>query len=86
MGRSRSVFAVSSTNLTTQRLVPYLLIKIDRATGLSYNESDYLPMTSVAGDFYDFLVLDEKHLGILIADVSGHGLPSALIASMLQTP
>ena len=42
-------------------------------------------MSSVAGDFYDFLVIDEKHVGILIADVSGHGLPSALIASMLQT-
>jgi phosphoserine phosphatase RsbU/P len=44
----------------------------------------YMPMTSVAGDFYDFIIVDEKHLGILIADVSGHGLPSALIASMLQ--
>ena len=44
----------------------------------------YIPMTSVAGDFYDFIVVDEKHLGILIADVSGHGLPAALIASMLQ--
>jgi phosphoserine phosphatase RsbU/P len=44
----------------------------------------YIPMTSVAGDFYDFILVDEKHLGILIADVSGHGLPAALIASMLQ--
>jgi len=44
----------------------------------------YLPMTSVAGDFYDFITIDDSHLGILIADVSGHGLPSALIASMLQ--
>jgi sigma-B regulation protein RsbU (phosphoserine phosphatase) len=44
----------------------------------------YMPMTSVAGDFYDFIIVDEKRLGILIADVSGHGLPSALIASMLQ--
>src|SRR5580765_4508977 len=44
----------------------------------------YLPMTSVAGDFYDFIVVDEKRIGILVADVSGHGLPSALIASMLQ--
>jgi len=44
----------------------------------------YLPMTSVAGDFYDFIQVDDKHIGILIADVSGHGLPSALIASMLQ--
>ena len=45
----------------------------------------YLQMHSVAGDFYDFLVVDDKHLGILIADVSGHGLPSALIASMLRS-
>ena len=44
----------------------------------------YIPMTSVAGDFYDFIVVDDSHLGILIADVSGHGLPAALIASMLQ--
>jgi serine phosphatase RsbU (regulator of sigma subunit) len=43
----------------------------------------YAPAGSVAGDFYD--VLSDGHgLGILIADVSGHGLPSALIASMLQ--
>jgi serine phosphatase RsbU (regulator of sigma subunit) len=44
----------------------------------------YVPMGSVAGDFYDFIVVDEQHVGILIADVSGHGLPAALIASMLQ--
>ena len=44
----------------------------------------YLPMTSVAGDFYDFIVVDEKHIGILVADVSGHGMPAALIASMLK--
>ena len=44
----------------------------------------YIPMTSVAGDFYDFIVVDEKHIGILIADVSGHGMPAALIASMLK--
>ena len=44
----------------------------------------YVPMSSVAGDFYDFIVLDPQHVGILVADVSGHGLPAALIASMLQ--
>jgi len=44
----------------------------------------YIPMSSVAGDFYDFIVVDEKHLGILVADVSGHGMPAALIASMLK--
>jgi serine phosphatase RsbU (regulator of sigma subunit) len=41
-------------------------------------------MTSVGGDFYDFIRVGDKQLGILIADVSGHGLSSALIASMLQ--
>jgi phosphoserine phosphatase RsbU/P len=46
--------------------------------------ASYIPMTSVAGDFYDFIIVDDKHVGILVADVSGHGLPSALIASMLQ--
>jgi phosphoserine phosphatase RsbU/P len=44
----------------------------------------YVPMTQVAGDFYDFIVVDEKHVGILVADVSGHGMPAALIASMLK--
>jgi serine phosphatase RsbU (regulator of sigma subunit) len=44
----------------------------------------YIPMTAVAGDFYDFIVVDDTHLGILVADVSGHGMPSALIASMLK--
>ena len=44
----------------------------------------YVPMTSVAGDFYDFLVTDAQQTGILIADVSGHGVPAALIASMVK--
>jgi serine phosphatase RsbU (regulator of sigma subunit) len=44
----------------------------------------YIPMNAVAGDFYDYLVVDDKHVGILIADVSGHGMPAALIASMLK--
>ena len=44
----------------------------------------YLPMTSLAGDYYDFVIVDEKRLGVLIADVTGHGLPAALIASMLK--
>jgi serine phosphatase RsbU (regulator of sigma subunit) len=44
----------------------------------------YIPMASVAGDFYDFIVVDDKHIGILVADVSGHGMPAALVASMLK--
>jgi sigma-B regulation protein RsbU (phosphoserine phosphatase) len=38
----------------------------------------------VAGDFYDFIVGDDRQAGLLIADVSGHGVPAALIASMVK--
>ncbi len=44
----------------------------------------YVPMTSVAGDFYDFIVANDRQAGLLIADVSGHGVPAALIASMVK--
>jgi sigma-B regulation protein RsbU (phosphoserine phosphatase) len=47
-------------------------------------ETVYTPATEVGGDFYDFLVVDDDHLGILVADVSGHGVPAALVASMLK--
>ena len=44
----------------------------------------YQPMTAVAGDFYDFVEIDDKRLGVLVADVSGHGVPAAMIASMVK--
>lgn len=44
----------------------------------------YVPMTAVAGDFYDFMIMDRDRIGILLADVSGHGVPAALIASMVK--
>lgn len=44
----------------------------------------YVPMTAVAGDFYDFLITSPQQAGLLIADVSGHGVPAALIASMVK--
>jgi phosphoserine phosphatase RsbU/P len=44
----------------------------------------YVPMSAVAGDFYDFLLVDDRRLGVLVADVTGHGIPAALIASMLK--
>jgi sigma-B regulation protein RsbU (phosphoserine phosphatase) len=44
----------------------------------------YQPMTAVAGDFYDFLTPSDDLLTILVADVSGHGVPAALVACMLK--
>ena len=44
----------------------------------------YHPMTAVAGDFYDFIPVDQNRTGFLVADVTGHGVPAALIASMIK--
>lgn len=44
----------------------------------------YQPMTAVAGDFYEFVPVDGKQVGFLVADVTGHGVPAALIASMIK--
>ena len=44
----------------------------------------YQPMTAVAGDFYQFVRSNNNHLGILVADVSGHGVPAALVSSMIK--
>jgi phosphoserine phosphatase RsbU/P len=44
----------------------------------------YAPMADVAGDFYDFVVAGPAGLGIVVADVAGHGVPAALVASMVK--
>ena len=44
----------------------------------------YVPADSVAGDFYDFLPVNGRGLTVVVADVSGHGVPAALIASMIK--
>jgi len=36
------------------------------------------PAKEVGGDFYDYFLLDEDHLGMVMADVSGKGVPAAL--------
>ena len=40
------------------------------------------PAKEVGGDFYDFFFIDEEHLGLVIADVSGKGVPAALFMMM----
>lgn len=36
------------------------------------------PAKEVGGDFYDFFMIDDDHLGLVIADVSGKGIPAAM--------
>ena len=43
------------------------------------------PAKEVGGDFYDFFMVDDKHLAIVIADVSGKGVPAALFMVIGKT-
>ncbi len=43
-----------------------------------------IPAKQVGGDYYDFIRIDDSHLGIVIADVAGKGTPAALLMSNLQ--
>jgi len=44
-----------------------------------------IPAREVGGDFYDFFLIDEDHLCLVIADVSGKGIPAALFMMISKT-
>ena len=46
---------------------------------------ELLPSSYLSGDFLDTFILDSKHWGFYLADVAGHGVPSALVTVMLRT-
>lgn len=43
-----------------------------------------IPAKEVGGDFYDFFMLDETHLALVMADVSGKGVPAALFMTITK--
>ena len=44
-----------------------------------------IPAKEVGGDFYDFFLIDKKHLCFVIGDVSGKGIPAALFMALTKT-
>lgn len=44
----------------------------------------YVPAENISGDFYNFHTLNSDGIGVMVADVSGHGVPASLIASMVK--
>jgi serine phosphatase RsbU (regulator of sigma subunit) len=69
--------------LETARTIQTAILprEVPRIAGLAIAVR-YLPARTVAGDLYDFQPVDAGRLGVLIADVAGHGVSAALIASM----
>jgi sigma-B regulation protein RsbU (phosphoserine phosphatase) len=44
----------------------------------------YMPAERLSGDFYDVYWLDEDHIGFYVCDVSGHGVPAAMLTVFLK--
>lgn len=45
----------------------------------------YRPSKEVGGDYYDFIEIDDDHLGIVVADVSGKGIPGSMVMTMARS-
>jgi len=59
-------------------------------TNLPYNDnikiaSRIIPLMEVSGDFYDVIRIGDDRIALAMVDVSGHGVPSALLTSMIKT-
>ncbi len=59
-----------------QSLLPAKAIDVPSAT-VAWK---YVPCNELAGDFLNVFPLDDEHLGMFVVDVSGHGVPSSLLA------
>jgi sigma-B regulation protein RsbU (phosphoserine phosphatase) len=61
-------------------LVPKRMLKIPGYDVSAY----YRPSKEVGGDYYDFITIDDDNEGIIVADVSGKGVPGSLVMSMAR--
>ena len=80
--RSQRVYAeLEQARLIQRRLLPSAPLQIGRLTIEGYNEAS----SAVSGDYFDYFNLEDGRVGIIIADVTGHGLPAALLMANLQS-
>ncbi len=72
-------------NMRLAREVQFNLLPHDKKAIQNFEVSSvYMPIEDLGGDFFDFFPINKHRIGILIVDVSGHGLPAAMIAMMVK--
>ncbi len=57
---------------------------VPRLEGIELAAFNY-PALEIGGDYYDFIRLDDRHLGVVIADVSGKGIGGAIMMSVCRS-
>lgn len=74
------------SDLQTARDIQSILLPAESPRIAGYEVSGLnIPARQVSGDYFDYLQLDEHRWGIVIADVSGKGIPAALITGMCRS-
>lgn len=92
IGNLKSVMAEKERIRTEIQLASRLQADmLPRAEGAFPDRKDFIlaaimvPAKGVGGDFYDFFLLDEDRLALIMADVSGKGVPAALFMVVSRT-
>ncbi len=61
-----------------------LMPRPPKPRGVLHAAVRYTPANQLGGDIYDFYRLENNRLGVLVADVSGHGVNSAMLSGMVK--
>jgi serine phosphatase RsbU (regulator of sigma subunit) len=64
---------------------PYSYSKLHYNSETSQIHGLYLPCEAIGGDLYDMITFQDGSLGILMNDVSGHGIPAAFVTAMVKS-
>lgn len=64
---------------TAASIQTHLLPKSRALMGVVEAEAWYKTAYRIGGDYFDFIMVDDDHLGVLVADVSGKGIPAGLV-------
>ena len=94
----KAIFAQKAETEKTERLATELNLASDIQTNVLPNifpvypdrkefslHASMTPAKEVGGDFYDFFFVDDDHLALVMADVSGKGIPAALFMMVART-
>ncbi len=76
--------AINSELAIARRIQKRILPETAPSTPSIHFEIRYIPMEEIGGDFYHFHEFDPERIGIIIADVTGHGIPASLFASTVN--
>ena len=82
--RARVESELSIARNIQQSLLPHVFPPFPKRSEFSLY-AQMIPARDVAGDFFDFFFLDHDHLVLVIADVSGKGVPAALFMAVTRT-